>query len=160
MALDNKSLVSSANYLTDLNSTYSKAIVLYKNNVLIPNGINHTIEATVKLCAEKAKADLADAQAQVKAELDAAKAQAAQLIEQANRRAAQLVEEARTQASAEGERIRQQAKETVDQDINAAREELRQQVAALAVAGAEKILNQQVDAEAHNAMLNQLAAKL
>ncbi len=47
MALDNKSLVSSANYLTDLNSTYSKAIVLYKNNVLIPNGINHTIEATV-----------------------------------------------------------------------------------------------------------------
>jgi F-type H+-transporting ATPase subunit b len=82
------------------------------------------------------------------------------LIEQANRRAAQLVEEARTQASAEGERIRQQAKETVDQDINAAREELRQQVAALAVAGAEKILNQQVDAEAHNAMLTQLAAKL
>lgn len=47
MALDNKSLVSSANYLTDLNSTYSKAIVLYKNNVLIPTGINHTIEATI-----------------------------------------------------------------------------------------------------------------
>ena len=47
MALDNKSLVSSANYLTDLNNTYSKAIVMYKNNVLIPNGINHTIEATV-----------------------------------------------------------------------------------------------------------------
>ena len=110
--------------------------------------------------AEKAKADLADAQAQVKAEIDAAKAQAAQLIEQANRRGAQLVEEARTQASAEGERIRQHAKDVVDQDINAAREELRQQVAALAVAGAEKILNQQVDAEAHNAMLNQLAAKL
>ena len=45
MALDNKSLVSSANYLTDLNSTYSKAIVLYKNNVLIQ--ANHTIEATI-----------------------------------------------------------------------------------------------------------------
>ena len=57
------------------------------------------------------------------------------MIEQANRRAAQLVE-ARTQASAEGERIRQQAK-AVDTEINAAREELRQQVAALAVAGAE-----------------------
>jgi len=99
--------------------------------------------------AEKAKADLADAQAQVKAELDAAKAQAAQLIE-----------EARTQAAAEGERIRQQAKEAVDTEINAAREELRQQVAALAVTGAEKILSQQVDAEAHNAMLTQLAAKL
>lgn len=96
----------------------------------------------------------------MKAELDAAKAQAAQLIEQANRRGAQLIEEARTQAAAEGERIRQQAKEAVDTEINAAREELRQQVAALAVTGAEKILSQQVDAEAHNAMLTQLAAKL
>ena len=130
-----------------------------------PPLINATSERQRKIAdglnaAEKAKSDLADAQAQVKAEIDVAKAQAAQLIEQANRRAAQLVEEARTQASAEGERIRQQAKDVVDQDINAAREELRQQVAALAVAGAEKILNQQVDAEAHNAMLNQLAAKL
>lgn len=71
-----------------------------------------------------------------------------------------MIEEARTQAAAEGERIRQQAKEAVDTEINAAREELRQQVAALAVTGAEKILSQQVDAEAHNAMLIQLAAKL
>lgn len=110
--------------------------------------------------AEKAKADLADAQAQVKQEIDAAKAQAAQLIEQANRRAAQLVEEARTQAAAEGERIRLQAKEAADTEMNTAREELRQQVAALAVVGAEKILNQQVDAQAHDAMLKQLAAKL
>lgn len=55
-----------------------------------------------------------------------------------------LVEEARTQASAEGERIRQQAKEAVDTEINAAREELRQQVAALAVTGAEKILSRQL----------------
>lgn len=110
--------------------------------------------------AEKAKADLADAQAQVKHEIDAAKAQAAQLIEQANRRAAQLIEEARVQAAAEGERIRQQSQEAVDNDIHQAREALRQQVAALAVEGAEKILNQQVDANAHDAMLKQLAAKL
>ncbi|XID74873.1 F0F1 ATP synthase subunit B [Alkanindiges sp. WGS2144] len=110
--------------------------------------------------AERAKADLADAHAQVKQELDAAKAQAAQLIEQANRRAAQLVEEARTQATAEGERIRQQSREAVDQEINQAREQLRGQVAALAVAGAEKILKAQVDEQAHAAMLNQLAAEL
>lgn len=110
--------------------------------------------------AERAKADLANAQAQVKQEMDAAKAQAAQLIEQANRRAAQLVEEARTQATAEGERIRQQSREAVDQEINQAREQLRGQVAALAVAGAEKILKAQVDEQAHAAMLNQLAAEL
>ena len=110
--------------------------------------------------AERAKADLANAQAQVKQELDAAKAQAAQLIEQANRRAAQRVEEARTQATAEGERIRQQSREAVDQEINQARDQLRGQVAALAVAGAEKILKAQVDEQAHAAMLNQLAAEL
>lgn len=110
--------------------------------------------------AERAKADLANAQAQVKQELDAAKVQAAQLIEQANRRGAQLVEEARTQANAEGERIRQQSREAVDQEINQAREQLRGQVAALAVAGAEKILKAQVDEQAHAAMLNQLAAEL
>lgn len=110
--------------------------------------------------AERAKADLADAQAQVKQELDAAKAQAAQLIEQANRRGAQLVEEARTQATAEGERIRQQSRESVDLEINQAREQLRAQVAALAVSGAEKILKAQVDVQAHAAMLDQLAAEL
>src|SRR5690606_33245972 len=98
--------------------------------------------------------------AQVKAELDAAKAQAAQLIEQANRRSAQLIEEARTQAAAEGERIRQQAKEAVDTEINSAREELRQQVAALAVTGAETILSQQVDAGPNKGLLSQRAAKL
>ena len=47
MALDNKSLVSSANYLTDLNSMYSKNISIEKNNMFIPNGIQHTIEATI-----------------------------------------------------------------------------------------------------------------
>ena len=110
--------------------------------------------------AERAKADLADAHAQVKQELDAAKVQSAQLIEQANRRGAQLVEEARTHATAEGERIRQQSRESVDLEINQAREQLRAQVAALAVAGAEKILKAQVDEQAHAAMLNQLAAEL
>lgn len=110
--------------------------------------------------AERAKADLADAHAQVKQELEAAKVQAAQLIEQANRRGAQLVEEARTHATAEGERIRQQSRESVDLEINQAREQLRAQVAALAVAGAEKILKAQVDEQAHAAMLNQLAAEL
>lgn len=110
--------------------------------------------------AERAKADLADAHAQVKQELDAVKAQSAQLIEQANRRAAQVVEDARTQAIAEGERIRQQAREAIEQEVNQVREALRQQVAALAVNGAEKILNSQVDQQAHAAMLNELAAKL
>lgn len=110
--------------------------------------------------AEKARADLASAQDQVQAELAAVKTQAAQLIEQANRRAAQIVEDARAQAEVEGERIRQQAREAIDQEINQARESLRTQVAALAVVGAEKILQAQVDPNVHAAMLNKLAAEL
>ena len=74
--------------------------------------------------------------------------------------AIKMVEEARAQAAAEGERIRQQARESIDQEINQAREALRGQVAALAVAGAEKILKAQVDQNAHAAMLNQLATEL
>ncbi len=110
--------------------------------------------------AEEAKAELATAHNKAQEELTASKAQTAQLIEQANRRAAQLIEDARAAATAEGERIRQQARESIDQEINQAREALRAQVAALAVAGAEKILKAQVDQNAHAAMLNQLAAEL
>jgi len=84
----------------------------------------------------------------------------AQLLDQAHRRASQMVEEARSQAQAEGERIKAQARDEIEQETNRARDALRAQVAALAVAGAEKILQAQVDAQAHSAMLNKLASEL
>ncbi len=71
-----------------------------------------------------------------------------------------MAKEARAHAQAEGERIKAQAREEIEQEINRARDALRAQVAALAVAGAEKILQAQVDAQAHAAMLNQLATEL
>lgn len=110
--------------------------------------------------AEKAKADLATASQVAEQELSVAKTKAASLIEQANKSANQMIEEARVQAQVEGERIRQQARESIDQEINKAREALRSQVAELAVLGAEKILQERVNPEAHASMLNQLAAKL
>ncbi|PTQ91066.1 F0F1 ATP synthase subunit B [Agitococcus lubricus] len=110
--------------------------------------------------ASKAQDDLKIAQEQVAQELKAAKDQSAQLIEQANRRANQLVEEAKAQAQAESERIKAQAREQIEQETNRARDALRAQVAALAVAGAEKILQAEVNAAAHAAMLNKLAAEL
>jgi len=110
--------------------------------------------------ADKAQRDLASAQDQVANEMKAVKDQAAQLLDQAHHRATQMVEEARAQAQAEGERIKAQAREEIEQEINRARDALRAQVAALAVAGAEKILQAQVDAQAHAAMLNQLATEL
>jgi F-type H+-transporting ATPase subunit b len=110
--------------------------------------------------ASKAQDDLKVAHEQVAQELKAAKEQTAQLLEQANRRASQLVEEAKVQAQAESERVKAQAREQIEQESNRARDVLRAQVAALAIAGAEKILQAEVNATAHAAMLNQLATEL
>lgn len=110
--------------------------------------------------ADKAQRDLEKAHAQVAEELKAAKVQAASLIEQANKRANQMVEEAKGQAAAEGQRLLAQAREQIEQEMAGARDTLRGQVAALAVAGAEKILEAQVDAKAHAAMLDKLAQQL
>lgn len=110
--------------------------------------------------ADKAQRDLETAHAQVGEEMKAAKAQAAALIDQANKRASQMVEEAKAQAAAEGERQIAQARAQIEQEMASARDALRSQVAALAVAGAEKILEAQVDAKAHAGMLDKLAAEL
>jgi len=110
--------------------------------------------------SDKAEQLLEETRKQVAAELKAAKDQAAQLLEQANRRGNELVEEAKAQAQAEGERIKAQAREQIEQDINRARDGLRAQVAALAISGAEKILQTEIDAKAHAAMLNKLASEL
>lgn len=110
--------------------------------------------------ADKAQRDLATAKDQVEQELKAAKVKAAELLEQASRRAGQVVEEAKTQAQVEGDRIKAQAMEQVELEVSRARDALRAQVAALAVAGAEKILKAHIDAGAHAAMLDQLASEL
>ena len=89
-----------------------------------------------------------------------AKAQAAEIIAQAERRGAQIVEEAKQSAKAEGERIIAGAKDELDQEVYRVREALRAQVAALAVAGAEKILRREIDAKAHSQLLAQVQAEL
>ena len=110
--------------------------------------------------AKQAQNDLASAQDQVAKELKAVKDQAAQLLEQANRRASQLVEEAKAQAVVESEHVKALARDEIAQEINRARDVLRAQVAALAIAGAEKILRKEVDANKHADILNELATEL
>lgn len=110
--------------------------------------------------AEKAEKELAAAQQKADETLGEAKQQAAELIEQANKRANQLIDEAKDQAREEGERLKQAAQSEIEQEINRAKEELRGQVATLAIAGAEKILQSSVDASAHSTMLDQLASEL
>jgi F-type H+-transporting ATPase subunit b len=92
--------------------------------------------------------------------LNEAKQKASEIIGQAEKRASQIVEEAKGSAKTEGERILAGAKSEIDQEVNRAKEGLRTQVSALAVAGAEKILRKEINAKAHSDMLSKLAAEL
>ena len=89
-----------------------------------------------------------------------AKAQAAEVIAQAEKRAAQIIEEAKVAAKEEGDRQLAAAQANIAQETNRARESLREQVAGLAVAGAEKILRREVNAQTHADLLGQLKAEL
>jgi F-type H+-transporting ATPase subunit b len=110
--------------------------------------------------AERAGKDLELAQEKAAQQLREAKGEAAAIIEQANRRAAQIVDEAKEKAREEGERLKQAAQAEIEQELNRAREQLRAQVGALAVAGASRILGKAVDASAHRELVDQLAAEL
>jgi F-type H+-transporting ATPase subunit b len=110
--------------------------------------------------AEKGTASLANAKVEADKILAAARDQARAIVDQANSRASGIVE----QGKADGEAARKAQVEAgraeIGVEINRAREELRGQVAKIAVAGAEKVLGREIDANAHRDLLGKLAAEL
>jgi F-type H+-transporting ATPase subunit b len=110
--------------------------------------------------AEKADKDLELAKKRATDQLHEAKEQAATIVDQANKRAAQIVDEAKEQAKAEADRLIAAANAEIEQEANRAKEALRGQVATLALAGAEKILEKSIDAKQHNELVSKLAADL
>src|SRR5579859_7668432 len=110
--------------------------------------------------AERGRQSLETSARQADAELRKARERSADIIAQAEKRAAQLVDEARNSAREEGSREKAAAKAEIDQEVSRARETLREQVAALAVAGAEKILRREVNAQAHAELLAQLKKEI
>lgn len=110
--------------------------------------------------ADRAKAELATTHKQVEKELAAARDDAAKRLADAERLAQQLVDEAKTKAGTEGARIIAQAKAEAEQESVKAREALRSQVAALAVKGAEAILQREVNAGVHAELLSRLKTEL
>ncbi len=110
--------------------------------------------------ADKGAKSLEEAQVRIQSMVEDARGQARGILDQAQARANGIVEEARAGADQERERIIASAKAEVDQQINKARDELRSQVAAIAVAGAEKILAREIDARTHQDLLNKLAAQI
>lgn len=109
---------------------------------------------------ERGKHELELASKRASETLHDAKQRAAEIIAQADKRAAQIVDEAKEHAKVEGDRLIAGAKAEIDQEINRAREALRNQVADLAVAGAERILRREVNPQVHADLLNALKAEL
>lgn len=110
--------------------------------------------------ADRASHDLELAKEKAVERLKEAKVEASGIIDAANRRAGQIVDEAKDAAVAEAERVKTAARAEIEQESNRAREQLRGQVAALSLAGAEKVLGASIDASAHADIVDKLAAEL
>ncbi|MFN2308734.1 MAG: F0F1 ATP synthase subunit B [Gammaproteobacteria bacterium] len=110
--------------------------------------------------AERGKHEQELAQKRAAEVLHEAKQQAQQIIAKAEKRGAEIVDEAKADAKTEGERILSGARAEIGQEINRAKEGLRAQVVSIAIAGAGKVLEREVDANTHNDLLNKLAAQI
>lgn len=110
--------------------------------------------------ADKAKADLAQANKRVEQQLSAARDDAAKRLADAERLAQSLIEEAKARANEEGAKIVAAARAEAEQAVVKAREALREEVASLAVKGAEQILRREVNAGVHSDLLGRLKAEL
>jgi F-type H+-transporting ATPase subunit b len=110
--------------------------------------------------AEQGRRSLETSTRQAEDAVTQARGRATEILTQAEKRAAQLIDEARNAAKEEGNREKLAAKAEIAQQLTRAREQLRDQVASLAVAGAEKILRREVDARAHAELLESIKRQL
>ena len=110
--------------------------------------------------AERGQQSLDKAQAEADKIVDEARKQATGILDQANARANEIVAEGKVAGEKERERQIGAARAEIEQETNRAREELRGQVSAIAIASAEKILNREIDSKTHEDILGRLAGEL
>ena len=110
--------------------------------------------------ADRSQKEMAQAQDRAGEALKEARAKANEIIEQAHQRANQMIDQAKNDAIAEANRQKALAQAEIDASANRAKEDLRKQVSMLAVTGAEKLLRREIDAGAHKALIEELAAQL
>ena len=110
--------------------------------------------------ADRSKKDFAQAEEKINEVLREARAKANEIIAQAEARRLQIIDTAKDEGIAEGLRMKATAQSEIDQSVSKAREDLRKQVAVLAVAGAEKLIHREIDSSAHQALLDELAAEI
>lgn len=152
--------------LTLFGQTIAFAIFVWFTMKFVWPPITAAMQARQKKIAEgldaagRAQRDLQLAQEKAAQMLRESKEQAAEILDKANKTANAIVEEAKQQARSEGERLLAGAKAEIEVEVNRAKDQLRAQVAALAVAGAEKILESSVDDKAHTDLVAKLASQL
>ena len=110
--------------------------------------------------ADRSKKDLAQAEEKVNDVLREARNKASEIITQAETRRSQIIDLAKEEAIEEGNRQKAAAMAEIVSATSRAREDLRKQVSALAVAGAEKLIRREIDSNAHRALLDELAAEI
>jgi F-type H+-transporting ATPase subunit b len=110
--------------------------------------------------AEQGEQRRAEAEQEITGLLQDAKTQAAEIISQAQKRSNEIVEEAKDAARTEGDRIKVAAQAEIEQEVVRAKEDLRKQVGTIALTGAEKILNAEVNPKAHDKILDELIAQI
>ena len=110
--------------------------------------------------AERGKRELEIGEKKALETIKKAKQDASEVIALAEKRASEIAEEAKLQAKAEAERIVSAARAEIEQEVNRAKEQLRAAVSMLAVTGAARILEKEVDAKAHAQLLDNVMKQL
>ena len=107
--------------------------------------------------ADRGEKDLVEAKAAANGIVRESRDQAAKIVDQANRRGNEIVDEAKQAAAAEGQRLIGDARQEIDIERSRAREQLRKEVAGIAVTAAGRLLGREIDAKAHADILDKLA---
>jgi F-type H+-transporting ATPase subunit b len=110
--------------------------------------------------ASKSEKDLEEAEARAKDIIRQARDRAMQIVDQAGKRSSEIVEEAKGTASNEAQRLVAQAREEVTRETTRAREGLAREVGKLAIEGASRLLEREIDPKAHAELLDKLAAEV
>ena len=110
--------------------------------------------------AERGQVELQSANGEAQTILNAAREQAKKIVDQAHKREVEIVDEARSTAVDEGKRIIESSRQDAQQEKARARDELRKDVATLAVAGASRLLQREIDPRAHAELIEQLAREI
>lgn len=152
--------------LTFFGQMISFGILVWFTMKFIWPPLNAAIESRQKTiadglaAAERARQELKDADSRVADEIRKAREEATHIVDRANQQYNQIVDRAKTDAVAEGARQKAVAQAEIESLSHQAREILRQQVASLAVSGAEKILKREIDQARHRDLLDALAKEI